>query len=44
MPQRVGLEKCLTKNGVAAGYPMIDVKATIVDGSMHDVDSNEMAL
>ncbi|ATZ21863.1 elongation factor G [Mesoplasma tabanidae] len=39
---RVGLENTLT-NGVVAGYPMIDVKATIVDGSMHDVDSNEMA-
>ncbi|ATZ18322.1 elongation factor G [Mesoplasma melaleucae] len=39
---RVGLENAL-QNGVVAGYPMIDVKATIVDGSMHDVDSNEMA-
>ncbi|KAF5307439.1 hypothetical protein FQR65_LT18425 [Abscondita terminalis] len=38
----VGLENALT-NGVIAGYPMIDVKATIVDGSYHDVDSNEMA-
>ncbi|UWD35118.1 elongation factor G [Mycoplasma cottewii] len=39
---RVGLENAL-QNGVIAGYPMIDVKATIIDGSMHDVDSNEMA-
>ncbi|EXU60196.1 elongation factor G [Mycoplasma mycoides] len=39
---RVGLENAL-RNGVIAGYPMIDVKATIVDGSMHEVDSNEMA-
>lgn len=39
---RVGLENAL-QNGIVAGYPMIDVKATIVDGSMHDVDSNEMA-
>ncbi|AEM69005.1 translation elongation factor G [Mycoplasma putrefaciens KS1] len=39
---RAGLENAL-QNGVIAGYPMIDVKATIVDGSMHDVDSNEMA-
>lgn len=39
---RTGLESAL-QNGIVAGYPMIDVKATIVDGSMHDVDSNEMA-
>jgi elongation factor G len=31
------------KNGVVAGYPVIDVKATLFDGSFHDVDSNEMA-
>jgi len=30
-------------NGVIAGYPLVDVKATVVDGSQHDVDSNEMA-
>ncbi|SIS61434.1 elongation factor G [Salimicrobium flavidum] len=30
-------------NGVLAGYPLIDVKATLFDGSYHDVDSNEMA-
>ncbi|WP_342275335.1 elongation factor G [Spiroplasma endosymbiont of Cantharis lateralis] len=39
---RVGLENAL-QNGIIAGFPMIDVKATIVDGSYHDVDSNEMA-
>ncbi|MDJ0900908.1 MAG: elongation factor G [Xenococcus sp. MO_188.B8] len=31
------------ESGVIAGYPMIDVKVTLVDGSYHDVDSNEMA-
>ena len=30
-------------NGVVAGYPMVDLKATVVDGSQHEVDSNEMA-
>ncbi|MGF1713402.1 elongation factor G [Photobacterium chitinilyticum] len=30
-------------NGVLAGYPVMDVKATLYDGSYHDVDSNEMA-
>ena len=31
------------KNGVLAGYPLLGVKATLVDGSFHEVDSNEMA-
>ena len=31
------------ENGVIAGYPMVDLKATVVDGSQHDVDSNEIA-
>ena len=31
------------KNGVLAGYPMINIKVTLFDGSYHDVDSNEMA-
>jgi len=30
-------------NGVLAGYPVVDVKVTLFDGSYHDVDSNEMA-
>ena len=32
-----------TANGVIAGYPVVDVKVTLFDGSYHDVDSNEMA-
>jgi len=39
---RKGLEASLD-NGILAGYPMIDMKATLYDGSYHDVDSNEMA-
>jgi len=31
------------KNGVLAGYPLLGLKATVYDGSYHDVDSNEMA-
>jgi elongation factor G len=31
------------KNGVLAGFPVLDVKVTLFDGSYHDVDSNEMA-
>ncbi|HUT41020.1 MAG TPA: elongation factor G [Gammaproteobacteria bacterium] len=31
------------QNGVVAGYPVVDVKVTLFDGSYHDVDSNEMA-
>ncbi len=37
-----GIESALN-NGMIAGYPVIDVKATLFDGSSHDVDSNEMA-
>ena len=37
-----GLQEAL-QSGVLAGYPMIDVKATLFDGSYHEVDSNEMA-
>ena len=31
------------ESGILSGYPLIDVKVTLVDGSYHDVDSNEMA-
>ena len=31
------------QNGVLAGYPLLGLKATLYDGSFHDVDSNEMA-
>jgi elongation factor G len=31
------------KNGVIAGFPLVDMKVTVYDGSYHDVDSNEMA-
>ena len=37
-----GLQEALA-GGVLAGYPMIDVKCTLFDGSYHDIDSNEMA-
>ena len=37
-----GIKESL-ENGVLAGYPLIDVKATLYDGSYHDVDSNETA-
>ena len=37
-----GIEEQLT-NGIIAGFPVLDVKATLYDGSYHDVDSNEMA-
>jgi elongation factor G len=37
-----GLKDAL-QNGLLAGYPLIDVKASLVDGSYHDVDSSEMA-
>ena len=37
-----GLQESIT-SGVIAGYPMIDIKATLFDGSYHEVDSSEMA-
>ncbi|TDF91448.1 elongation factor G [Paenibacillus piri] len=41
-PIQAGIEESM-KNGVIAGFPMVDIKATVLDGSYHDVDSNEMA-
>jgi len=37
-----GIQEAL-EGGVLAGYPVVDVKVTLYDGSYHDVDSNEMA-
>ena len=37
-----GVKEALT-NGILAGYPVIDVKVVLVDGSYHEVDSSEMA-
>ena len=39
---KAGLEDALN-NGMIAGYPVLDIKATLFDGSYHDVDSSEMA-
>ncbi len=39
---KAGVEGALTA-GVLAGYPVVDIKATLVDGSYHEVDSSEMA-
>lgn len=41
-PTDEGVKEAM-KAGVLAGYPVVDVKVTLVDGSFHDVDSSEMA-
>ncbi|MDO8667366.1 MAG: elongation factor G [Gemmatimonadales bacterium] len=41
-PVEQGIEEAL-ENGVLAGYPVVDVKVELTDGSYHDVDSSEMA-
>jgi len=41
-PVQQGIEEAMA-NGVIAGYPVVDVKAELYDGSYHEVDSNEMA-
>ena len=41
-PVEAGIKEAL-EGGILAGYPMVDVKATLVYGSYHDVDSSEMA-
>ena len=41
-PTQQGLEDALS-NGLIAGYPIVDIKATLFDGSYHDVDSSEQA-
>lgn len=41
-PVQAGVEEAM-QTGVVAGYPMVDIKVTVFDGSYHDVDSSEMA-
>ena len=41
-PIENGIKEAMS-NGVVAGYEMVDIKATLIDGSYHDVDSSEMA-
>jgi elongation factor G len=41
-PAEQGMKEAC-ESGILAGYPVIDIKATLVDGSFHDVDSSEMA-
>jgi elongation factor G len=41
-PVQQGIREAM-ETGVVAGYPLIDIKATLIDGSYHDVDSSEIA-
>lgn len=41
-PIEAGIKEAM-ENGVVAGYPMVDIKAIVYDGSFHEVDSSEMA-
>lgn len=41
-PSEAGIREAL-ESGVLAGYPVVDLKATLIDGSFHEVDSSEMA-
>lgn len=41
-PIGAGIEEAM-QNGILAGYPVVDMRATVYDGSYHDVDSSEMA-
>lgn len=41
-PIGAGIEEAM-QNGILAGYPVLDIRATVYDGSYHDVDSSEMA-
>src|SRR5690606_2841399 len=41
-PVEQGIKEAM-ENGVLAGYPMVDVRVELIDGSYHDVDSSEMA-
>ena len=41
-PVQAGVEAAM-EDGVVAGYPMVDIKVTVYDGSYHDVDSSELA-
>ena len=41
-PIEAGVKEAM-ENGVVAGYPMVDIKVTVTDGSYHEVDSSEMA-